>query len=355
MRTIQKKNALDSKFTATAGAAMVAFLLTACGGGGGGGIPLAATASPTSTTTSSPSTGNPQPSTAAPGSEEQAAFELLNNERLKCGFGALARNNALDAAARGHASWLLTNNAVGHYQVPGTPAFTGINPGDRLAAARYPAVLIEDLNTDVIGRSNAIGFGVIAVRALLSGPYHLMGLMVPYRDIGISVMSSDEVAASTKTARRVTAQIDIAYTSSEGIDSPPHGAVLSYPCDGTIGTFTKLLGESPNPLPERNLAASPVGQGIYLVGDASKTLSISSALLQESRTGNTLALLPPLTGANDPNHVLKSNESIVVPDAPLKTSTAYRVTIVGTNDGSAFTKQFTFTTGAISDATSAPN
>lgn len=301
------------------------------------------------------STGTTQPTTPAPaasGSEELAAFALLNKERTQCGFGELTRNDALDTAARGHANWLLLNNYTGHDQVEGTPGFTGIEVFARANGAGYHGVWVEDENASM-RRTNTIGFGEAGVRGLLSAPYHLQGLVAGYHDIGISVMGSDEAGTTTKFYPRAVLQIDVGYQPSVDMQAPPSGTVLSYPCDGSSGTFTQLPTETPNPVPGRNLAVAPVGHPIMVFGDAGKVLTISSALVQETVTGNTVSLLSPVTGSDDPNHFLKPNQGFVLPDAPLKLNTQYRVTVVGTNDGASFTKTFTFTTGAIADATKA--
>lgn len=289
------------------------------------------------------------------GSEEQAAFALLNKERLNCGFGALARNSQLDTAARGHANWMLVNNATGHGQTANTTGFTGANPIDRISAAGYAAGTYDDENLDIGGRSKAAGFGELAVRGLLSAPYHLGGMVSGYRDVGISVMSSDDVGTTTKFQPRVVTQFDLAVATTATAQAPTAGTVLSYPCDGTTGTFTTVSNESPTPVAGRNLATSPIGQAIYLAGDAGKSLSISSAVVQEKVTGNTLTLLPPITGANDPNKVLQANEAVLLPEAALKVNTQYTVTIVGANAGGSFTKTFSFTTGSLAQAQSAGN
>ncbi|SEB26337.1 CAP domain-containing protein [Variovorax sp. YR216] len=348
-----KAGAFEKALTAAFGT-MVAFALTACGGGGGGGTggyPAAmstTTSTPSSTATGS-STGTQQ-TAAEPGSEELAAFELLNDERLKCGFGPLVRNSALDAAARGHANWLLLNNRNGHYQTERTQGFTGVNVLDRASTAGYSAGWVEDENAS-FARSSATGVGQLSIRTLLSGPYHMRGLVDGYRDVGLAVMTSEE-AGATNQAKRVVAQVDIGYTGKDGRRSSSPGVVSTYPCDGTNGTFAQSTSESPNPVPGRT---SPTGQPIFVFGDYGKSLTISSALLQEVITGNTPTLLPTMSATTDPNGYLWAHEAAILPDQPLKTSTAYRVTIVGINAGKPFTKTFTFTTGAFANAASAPN
>lgn len=337
---------IDSLFRLAAGLSLL--LLAACGGGGGAGIggslPPIQTAPPASASNGNTANAPTEPA-AVPGSEELAAFTLLNGERMKCGFGALARNGQLDTAARGHANWLLINNYGGHYQQEGTLEFTGVNQLDRSRAVGYEPAWIHDESVAYSRSSSAKNRGVEAVRDLLSAPYHLRGMVSGTRDVGISVMSSDEAGTTKKIRPRVISHFNLAYTAAEGPQEQDPGAVLSYPCDGTDETASKLTNESPNPLPGRNLALAPIGQPVYLRGNTDTTLAINSALMQEVATGNTVALLPVMTAQSDANAILKINEAIVMPDTPLKANAQYRVTIVGVHGSTSFTKEFIFKTG----------
>ncbi len=115
---------------------VAAAALVACGGGGGGDgrstpppqVPPAQGPFPSSIVTTA------QSNTYPAGSAEKAAFEYLNAERLRDGFGAVAQSAPLDAVARGHADYNLLNFAFGHYQRAGDPGFTGIEPHDRVLA-----------------------------------------------------------------------------------------------------------------------------------------------------------------------------------------------------------------------------
>lgn len=118
-----------------------AAILAACGGGG---TDPAAPVTP-------PPVSNVQPSTIvtsvptatyAAGSEELAAFNLLNAERQRCGFGLLAQNTKLDQSSRAHASWLIANNFDGHIEDSNVPNFfTGVTPDDRANAAGYVPII----------------------------------------------------------------------------------------------------------------------------------------------------------------------------------------------------------------------
>ena len=91
--------------------------LAACGGGGG----TTPTTTPTAPTTPAPIATNPivtsvPVSTYAAGSDERIAYDYLNAERQKCGFGLLAQDTRLDASAAAHVSYLLKNNVIAHYE-----------------------------------------------------------------------------------------------------------------------------------------------------------------------------------------------------------------------------------------------
>lgn len=96
--------------------AILVAMLGACGGGGGGDTTSTAAPTPTGDNTPAPVvpvmpvapppdpvvnasivTSVPVPTYAA-ASEELAAFNLLNAERERCGFGLMAQNTALDMA-----------------------------------------------------------------------------------------------------------------------------------------------------------------------------------------------------------------------------------------------------------------
>lgn len=333
-------------------------LLAACGGGSDGGSTgtVATTTAPTTvassntsaTTTSTPATNTlvtSVPKTTYVG-EELAAFELLNKEREHCGFGLLAQNAKLDVAARGHADWLLLNNYTGHFQVAGTPGFTGVDSTARIIASGYgdgKDFKGGEVERDITTTKN--GQGEAGIRTLASGPYHSVGLMAGnYREVGVSVRDVNDIGLS-KSNRSVTT-IELEYLASVGPQLFESKKVRTYPCEGSTGIKSSLQNESPNPVPGRNLATNPTGSTILIIGDLEKTLTITSATMTNTVSGADVKLLPAITADNDPNKRLSSNEGFILPDAPLSATTAYRVNITGTNDGMAFTTSFTFTTGS---------
>lgn len=185
--------------------------LTACGGGGG------AVDTPVTQPTTPPSTNqglvsNVAVATYGLGTEEIAAFTVLNEQRASCGFGKLAQNAQLDVAARGMADWITYNKTPGHVQSAGSPLFTGATPEDRAIAAGYNPTggfVMQDESTFNMGTfgNDKAGFGAQSVRRLLDAPYHAVGLLDGYRDVGISIRNAFDAgqlmpAWSTRAAKR---------------------------------------------------------------------------------------------------------------------------------------------------------
>lgn len=317
------------KFVAIAAVAM----LTACGGGGGG-----STATPPVDTTPAPVVAQSTLVTtvSAPNytGEPAAAYTLINIQRSTCGFGLLAQNLALDASARSHADYSATNGVVSHDETPGLPGFTGVTPTARAVAKGYGGQAGEEI---------AAGNGAFAMRTLLSGPYHLRGLMNGYRDIGIGL-------ASSTVPDQPYFVVELGVPSGAGLQFLGGDDIATYPCNGVTGVNFQLRGEIPNPVPGRDLSTNPIGTPIFIKVREGNVLTITNATMINVATGAAVALRVPVGGANDPNKFngvtyYGVNEAYIAPDAPLARGTLYQVTVGGTNKGVAFSRTFSFTTG----------
>lgn len=336
----------------------LAALLSACGGGSDGDSALsaappaqaAAPASPNASLIITPGA----PPTYAPGSEELAAYTLLNAERGRCGFGLLAASAPLDAAARAHADYLLINNLNSHLenasQFP--EGFTGADPAARVRAKGYTDLggVTDEFAFFTSSRPplSKRGIGVLGIRGLLNAPYHLNGLMTGYRDVGIAVRSNEDTG---KGQEGVFVQINAAFTASTGPQFPGSSDVQTYPCEGTSGVNRQLTNETPNPVPGRDLRTAPLGSTVYIAVRQGNRLTITRAAMTRAATGEAVALRTPVTSANDPygpclTGCFGPHQAYVVPDAPLQPDTAYTVMLGGTNNGTAFSRSFTFSTGS---------
>jgi Cysteine-rich secretory protein family len=361
-------------------------LISGCGGGGGGSPASTAPVAPTGTVVApSPAPTSPVATvtpvavvspvltttvslqvpivtdvpvpTYTAGSEELAAFNLLNAERSRCGFGKLAQNASLDLAAKSHADWLLRNGYSGHYQAPGTPLYSGVDPAARFISAGYASSEQLFSSTEVISGvyylSNKSGRGSSGLRTLLAAPYHMLGMMRRDVDVGVALRSSEEVIASPIAANILVIDSGHKYASPlVGLPSqlsgqtPVAGSIRTYPCDGTVGVNPILRGEDPSPTPGRDLAVSPIGVSVGVVIDAGHVLAIKSAVMTHALTGENVALLPVNNYAANGVNVLYKNEGFITANAPLATFSQYKVAINGEDNGIAFTKTFAFTTGA---------
>lgn len=322
-----------------AAASMLA-MLYACGGGGG--EETGATPSDPAPADSSINSQVPSSSYAA-GSEELAAFNLLNAERIRCGFGALQQNAQLDQAALAHADWMLINNIYAHEEDPAHPnGFTGVYHFDRATFAGYPWTDAgEGIAFDDSG--SIVGQGTKGVRGLFSAAYHAISLLKPMKDIGISVRAPADVGVST-----VIVPTEIMTGTTDGYQLLDKSGVVTYPCNGTTGTAYELTGEDPNPVPGRNLSTSPLGHAVTIMVRHGQTLTLSSAQMLRSSDGASVPLRAPVTGDADPNGKLSNLPYVgyVLPDVPLQPNTEYTVTINGTNNGTPFQRTFVFTTGS---------
>lgn len=343
--------------------------LAACGGGGDGGSASGAGADggsgsnfnsfPTVKTPINPDgppdgveyqastiVTNVPPATYAAQSESGQAYALLNAERARCGFGLLRQSAPLDVAARGHAGWLIQNNQMSHYQVAGTPSFTGVSPVDRAVAAGYQPGVVSDEISGLYNSGSTAGTGVFGVRALLALPYHQLGMMAGYRDIGLSMRGSDRLGTTGTFGARTVQQFDLGFEAGAQRQEPASDEVLTYPCNGTTDVFYEFTNETPNPVPGRDLFASPLGPSVLVTIRSGQTLTVTSASMKSRWGATPIALRPTMTRDNDPNAVLQANQALIVPDTGLMPNTEYVVKIVGTNDDTRFTRTVIFATGS---------
>ncbi|HEY1228700.1 MAG TPA: hypothetical protein VGF26_15410, partial [Ramlibacter sp.] len=251
----------------------------------------------------------------------------------------------LDAAARAHADYQLVNDLFSHEEDAAShpSGFTGATMVERYAFQGYTNLggAIDEIS-GVTGSADKTGFGVRGMRNLLNAPYHLQGLMAGMRESGVAVRSSSDTGTGPP---RVVLQWNGAYTLSAGPQTLRAEDVLTYPCEGASGVDRQLTNETPEPVPGRDLRASPLGTSVYVATRTGNTMLLSTAAMTNTRTGAPVTLRPAVTVTNDPQRAYGRNEAYVAADAPLDANTAYQVTITGSNNGATFSRTFTFTTG----------
>lgn len=292
-------------------------------------------------------------------SEKVAVFSLLNAYRSQCGFGMLAQNSLLDQAAQNHAQYSKISQQ-GHIESSGVAGFTGVSPGDRVAATGYSWSSVgEILGIQVWGAGVAgnVTYDLVSVaqlsatanlKGLLSAPYHLAGAMSLNRDIGIGVNNTGDAIFSVKPLN-----INIATQSNKPQQRIASNAIITFPCNGTTRIEPVFASEDPDPFPDVNRNITPYGQPVYVMTAVGSTVTLDAVRSTITPRGGVALPTRLLTQSNDPNARLTSNQAFLVPTTRLADNATYDVVLNGTlstlvtntNPTGAWSRTFTFYTG----------
>jgi len=320
---------------------ILALGLVACGGGGDD--------SPTVETAS-----------YLPDQAELGAWNVLQEARTLCGFGALTPNAKLNVAAWSHSKYLVDLSiATGVYQLshletPGVPGFTGVYPWDRAEYREYNYLgLAEILEATEREYTHQPIFptmeerGANSMRSLLNTVYHLSGAMFEGSDVGLGAYIATSKINATTWREEYRFGSLFGYTSPHQRIALGIGNVATYPCQGSSNIPTKFVPvyESPNPFPDMTSTSETVGPPIYLKVDAEQTLALTfNSVVSEYGVSVPTTVLTAREPRIDP--YISDNEVFVVPTVPLDPYTTYQVTLYGSVDGMAFTRSFAMSTGA---------
>jgi hypothetical protein len=331
----------------TAISVAVALALTACGGGGSGSSGSNNSASNPGngnsgggSTTSPTVTGTVSTPQFAANSAQMAAFTLLNQYRQQCGFPALQENTVLDAAAQNHAKWEGENNTVSDNEQSGQTGFTG---GDYAARATYAGFPNSVFVTGASGAGQSVfpanfvaaTAGQQFVYSLLGGVYHAVVAAYPADIVGFGEYETQATVGSytyTNSWQSMSFARAQAQTNS--------GAPLTFPCQGITGLPYREVAEIPN---APNVSASGSGTPVVVMGNSTDTIVLQSATMTDT-SGNVITL-QLLNSTNDPNKLISASEAVAYPTSPLSPNVTYTVSITGTVNRVAFSRNFTFTTG----------
>lgn len=348
--------------------AMAATLfLAACGGGGDStGSSDGSVSTPTSNSVPLQSVASIP--TYPAGSDRLNAFNYINAERVKCGFGALNQNAMLDAAMQNHVNfgavnrqWMINSP---HDESISLPGFTGVTASDRAIKVGYPSsgggssdILVGvdswfNLNFNS-GNPVLTAFEYNSARTLMGVPYHAMHMFSPAVDVGLA--SNVSVTTTTDNAQISYgwAGVQLGFgTTANGQQPVANTGVRTYPCDGITSANPALFGEWTGgaPVVSRDLGNNPTGTPIIVAGEIGKSFSIVSAQITQLSDGQQIPALALRTKANDPNPQLYFYDwmGYVLPDTGFKQNEYYKVDLVVSIGGILQSKAFTFRTGGYS-------
>jgi uncharacterized protein YkwD len=305
-------------------------VLTACGGGGsatGSAGPSIATQRSISADVAAVTDlvgAVPAPSYPA-GSNEWLAFQRLNRNRSTCGFGLLAQNAQLDAAATAHVKYVIGNQIVTHYETASSPGFSGTSPKARAAAAGYVGSVGEELAAGLLIPS-IFPRGDVITEMLMNVPYHAVVALEGMRDVGIATDAGVIV-------------MDPGVKTGAALQSAP--GVRTYPCDGISDVRPSVGNEEPSPFPSE-AAGTQWGPTISVVG---KAVRVAVASITGGTGSVAIKAILGDGATKDPLGLCTGTNACIVPQ-PLQAGTDYQVHLEGTDAGIPFTTDFTFTTAS---------
>lgn len=316
--------------------------LSACGGGGGGSTP---TTSSSSSTTPPPSSAQTVPGvqvtpTYAAGSVQLAMFNQINAYRQQCGFPPVQQDTLLDQAAQNHAQYMVLNGGqTTDTEVQGNPGFTGVTYQDRADALGWPSGVYASGGTGgYFNYTPNVSLTSVGTGEITAGwgnrVYHQALISAPYAYFGAAWA---DYTTSSGTVNKLIAQAIGGIVSLQN-------APLTFPCQGTTGLAPNTPAGSETPFPP-NTSPNGYGTPINVMGNVGDNVLVTSA----SMTGPNGIPVPIqiLNADTDPNHALWTSEASVYPTSPLQPNTTYAVSINGTINGTPFSRNFSFTTGAV--------
>jgi len=348
------------KITTLAPTVLLAATLASCGGGGG------------STTGSSLTyqgivTNIPTPPLTYTAEEVNVLNQLT---LIRPGAGYLTPNTALDTAASNHVTYLISNSLLdastfpgyltttyngtlgGHYESTVLPnssnstGFYGATPQARATTAGYVGTVAEVITFGATDGANCVDL-------LGDSVYHVIGLISPFIDLGISF---DAGGGGNSSACAI--EIGVA---SNTLGQLPATAPVVYPYNGQTGVLPKFYNHAEDPVPANDLpfAGHPVVVSLYTL--ASPTLSGSDIVINTfsitPNPGTALAVRVlaktgvtsmPITGpALTVDNVIPGAGFVVLlpTTGPLDPNQLYDVSFSATVKGQAVSKTWSFTTG----------
>lgn len=256
--------------------------------------------------------------TAELGPAESAALERINLYREAAGVGPTTPHPALMESTLGHVGYYDANigspalAGIGqHRQDPEAPDFTGVTIGDRARAAGYSAGSVTE---------NA-GFGRLAAAVdwYMDTVNHRLPLIHPSAlDVGLAYSEASGFGIIDVGLRRERPDISLPSV---------------YPADGAEGVPIAWDGaETPDPAPD---LPRPLGYPITVAFARDQQVEWGAVELRDSE-GEPLETSTPRTDW--------MRAIAIIPHRPLAPGQTYGVRFEAVVDGSAVTKEWTFTT-----------
>lgn len=319
----------------------VAAFLTACGGGSTDRTRASAAVGPqTSAVGPATGTGSPAGPSAAPvpndpgpptatGNIATDGINWLNYRRQQAGLSVLPRNSLIDAATLGHSNYQVLNE-VTHVQTPGKAGFTAATLYDRLQQAGY-ADPSRYFYGEVISASTSSS-GTYLAEELVTAIYHRFAVFEPrFKEIGAGSVSG------TNGYSVLTFNFAANGGYGPGLGA---GNIITWPVNGQTNLTRNFFSDFEIPDPVAN--ANEVGYPVSVHADADVQLTVSSFTMRPRGGSDIPAKL--LSADSDPQYTTTRSAISIVPLTSLAAGTTYDVAFMGTANGTAISKTWSFTT-----------
>jgi hypothetical protein len=250
--------------------------------------------------------------------QQMQAWNDVNSYRAMAGVPPLNLDDALDQAAQAHALYYMMHPGLStaHMETSGMSGFTGVNFWDRDSAAGYTGAPMAEVMAFFDMPDEAIA-------EWMSSVLHRIPIIHPDA-------------------------IDMGYGGATGVDvvdfggpSGSGGTIVIWPPDGATGVADQFLGnELPAP-PAPPSGSFPSGPIASMIFERNATVVITSHQLMDS-SGTSLphTFIAPDDATLGP---YLSNSCALYGDGPAAGGSSFHVIVSGTVNGTAFTKDWTFT------------
>jgi uncharacterized protein YkwD len=254
----------------------------------------------------------------------------INYRRKQVGMSALTQNTTIDKAAQGHSDYQRANDVVTHDQIRGKTGFTGVTLEDRLKNAGYSFGSPNAIGEVISATQNQTGFYM--AEELITAIYHRFVIFEPvFQEIG-----SGSAANSS----------GYAYFTADFVTNNGYGAGLAagtlaaWPINGQTGVPISFNSnyEEPDPVPDLELVGYPISVHTNLT----RKLTVQSFTVR-ARNGSSNLPTRLLVQGQDANTTSQSVAAII-PLSQLVPNTVYDVAFSGAIDGTAVSKNWSFTT-----------
>ena len=308
----------------------VALMLSACGGGSDN------SSSPASApVTALPTAPAPLASASDPGAPALSGnvatdgLNWLNFRRSQAGVSVLPRSTLISRAAQSHSDYQKSNNIVSHDEISGKTGFTGVDLLARYKTAGYNLSTNGYAYGEVIS-ATARNSGAYMAEELITAIYHRFVIFEPiFKEIG----TGSAATASGYTYFTTDFAANNGYGTGLG-----NGKIITWPFDGQTKVAANFFSdyELPDPVSGQN----EVGYPVSVHADISATLRVTSFTIRPRGGADlTVKLLAPGTDEETP-----ISAAAIIPLTVLQGNTTYDVSFVGSANGVAIKRTWSFTT-----------